>query len=62
MIDAVIDDVAELLGAIEDRDLILAEEIPPLVYVAVADSVNPFDLLSSDTGLRRLCERRARGQ
>ena len=42
-VDGVAGDVTELLLAVEGGDLILAEERPPLILMAVLDSVYPLD-------------------
>src|SRR5580704_9434657 len=48
MIDPVVQNVAERLFPIEDRDLVLAEDIPPLVDETIADAVDPLDLVALD--------------
>jgi hypothetical protein len=42
-VDGVTGDVAELLFAVESGYLVLAEDAPPLVFVAVLDAVEPLD-------------------
>src|ERR1700722_4331919 len=51
MIDPVVQNVAERLFPVEDRDLVLAEDIPPLVDEAVSDAVDPLDLITLDSRL-----------
>src|SRR6188768_1724375 len=62
VIDAVVDDVAEGLRAVEDRDLILAKEVPTLVDEAVPYAVDPLDLVALRARARwlRCCQTRPR--
>src|SRR6188768_1877284 len=60
VIDAVIDDVAERFRAVEDRDLVLAKEVPPLVDEAVAHAVYPLDFVALRIGARWLGGREIR--
>ena len=54
VVHAVVEDVALGLGSIEDGDLVLAEQVPPLVDEAVLHAIHPLDLVAFDAGLRRL--------
>jgi glutathione S-transferase len=51
MIDPVVENVPERLFLVENRDLVLAEEIPPLIDEAVSDAVDPLDLITLDAWL-----------
>jgi len=55
-VDGVAGDVAELLFAVEGGYLILAEERPPFILVAILDSIDPLDQVRlCRGGCWRLC-------
>jgi hypothetical protein len=60
VIDAVIDDVAEGLRAVEDWDLVFVKEIPPLVDEALPNAVYPLDFVALRSWARRLGGRQIR--
>src|SRR6185312_5480883 len=59
MIDAVDEDVAKRVLPLEDRYLVLAEQIPPPVDEAIPHAVDPLHFVALDARLRHLRRRRA---